>query len=118
MLRPGPSELVEAASQSPFGHPVGSMLRTDRMPHMWRPGCGIGTSVSCFLRAVLDSEIDPDKLAIVSGIGCSGRVAGYVHVDSFHTAHGRAIPVATGLKLANPELTVVVYAGEGDLLAS
>jgi 2-oxoglutarate ferredoxin oxidoreductase subunit beta len=66
---------------------------------------------------VLESRIDPDKLALVSGIGCSGRVAGYVHVDSFHTTHGRAIPFATGLKLANPELTVVVYAGDGDLFA-
>ncbi len=57
------------------------------------------------------------KLAVVSGIGCTGRVAGYVNLDSFHTTHGRAIPFATGLKLANPELNVVVYSGDGDLFA-
>jgi 2-oxoglutarate ferredoxin oxidoreductase subunit beta len=54
---------------------------------------------------------------MVSGIGCTGRVAGYVRLDSFHTTHGRAIPFATGLKLANPTLTVVVYSGDGDLFA-
>ena len=54
---------------------------------------------------------------MVSGIGCSGRVAGYVRLDSFHTTHGRAIPFATGLKLANPALNVVVYSGDGDLSA-
>ena len=54
---------------------------------------------------------------MVSGIGCTGRVAGYVKLDSFHTTHGRAIPFATGLKLANPDLTVVVYSGDGDLIA-
>ena len=58
-----------------------------------------------------------DRVAIVSGIGCTGRVAGYVKLDSFHTTHGRAIPFATGLKLANPKLNVVVYSGDGDLSA-
>jgi len=58
-----------------------------------------------------------DKVAVVSGIGCTGRVAGYIKLDSFHTTHGRAIPFATGLKLANPELKVVVISGDGDLVA-
>jgi 2-oxoglutarate ferredoxin oxidoreductase subunit beta len=65
----------------------------------------------------MNSKLDPQKIAIVSGIGCSGRVAGYTKLDSFHTTHGRAIPFATGLKLANPELTVIVYSGDGDLTA-
>jgi 2-oxoglutarate ferredoxin oxidoreductase subunit beta len=98
-------------------NPVEQFLRTDRMPHIWCPGCGIGTSVNCFARAVLECGIPLDKLAIVSGIGCTGRVAGYLRLDSFHTTHGRAIPFATGLKLANPELSVVVYSGDGDLAA-
>jgi 2-oxoglutarate ferredoxin oxidoreductase subunit beta len=98
-------------------NPVEPFLRMDRIPHIWCPGCGIGTTVNSFTRALIDSKLDLQKLAIVSGIGCTGRVAGYVNLDSFHTTHGRAIPFATGLKLANPELTVVVYAGDGDLSA-
>jgi len=98
-------------------NPVEQFLRVDRMPHIWCPGCGIGTTVNYFSRALLDSNIDLKSLAIVSGIGCTGRVAGYVNLDSFHTTHGRAIPFATGLKLANPKLSVVVYSGDGDLFA-
>ncbi len=98
-------------------NPVNSILRTDRMPHIWCPGCGIGTTVNCFARAVKESFDDLKNLAVVSGIGCTGRVAGYMNVDSFHTTHGRAIPFATGLKLANPKTNVVVYSGDGDLIA-
>lgn len=97
------------------GSPMSSTLRMDRMPHIWCPGCGIGSEVNSFADAVKRSGIDPKKLVVVSGIGCTGRVAGYVNFDSIHTTHGRAIPVATGVKLANPELTVVVFSGEGDL---
>ena len=92
-------------------------LRQDRLPHIWCPGCGIGPTLGCFLRAIDHSEINKDKISVVSGIGCTGRVAGYVKFDSFHTTHGRAIPFATGLKLANPELNVVVFSGDGDLAA-
>lgn len=92
-------------------------LRQDRLPHIWCPGCGIGPTANCFLRAINRSNIDPDKIALVSGIGCTGRVAGYIKLDSFHTTHGRAIPFATGLKLANEELNVVVFSGDGDLAA-
>jgi len=98
-------------------NPVEQFLRTDRMPHIWCPGCGIGTTVNSFAHALIDSKIDLGSLALVSGIGCTGRVAGYVKLDSFHTTHGRAIPFATGLKLANPKLNVVVYSGDGDLSA-
>jgi 2-oxoglutarate ferredoxin oxidoreductase subunit beta len=96
-------------------NPMAEFLRMERMPHIWCPGCGIGSVVNAFAEAVKKSGIDMDKLAVVSGIGCTGRVAGYVRLDSFHTTHGRAIPFATGLKLANPELKVVVFSGDGDL---
>jgi 2-oxoglutarate ferredoxin oxidoreductase subunit beta len=98
-------------------NPVEGFLRSERMPHIWCPGCGIGTTVNCFSRALLQSKLDLNKVAVVSGIGCTGRVAGYVNLDSFHTTHGRAIPFATGMKLANPDLTVVVYSGDGDLIS-
>ncbi len=98
-------------------NPVNQFLRQDRLPHIWCPGCGVGTTVNCFTRALLSSKIDLDKVTVVSGIGCTGRVAGYMNLDSFHTTHGRAIPFATGLKLANPELKVIVYSGDGDIFA-
>ncbi len=98
-------------------HPLDSILRTERIPHIWCPGCGIGTAFSSCLIALQSSGIDLAKTAMVSGIGCSGRGAGYVKLDSYHTTHGRAIPFATGMKLANPELTVVVFSGDGDLFA-
>jgi 2-oxoglutarate ferredoxin oxidoreductase subunit beta len=106
----------ELAETSPH-HPMDRLLRRDRLPHIWCPGCGLGTALNCFLGAVIQSKLDVDQIAIVSGIGCSGRVAGYVAMDSFHTTHGRAIPFATGLKLANPKLKVVVFSGDGDLIA-
>ncbi len=109
-------ELYDLHTSVPV-NPVESILRMDRMPHIWCPGCGIGTTVNCFAQAVESSGLDLRKTAIVSGIGCTGRVAGYLNLDSFHTTHGRAIPFATGLKLANPELKVVVYSGDGDLSA-
>lgn len=98
-------------------NPVDKFLRMERMPSIWCPGCGIGTTVNCFTRALAESGKDLKKVSIVSGIGCTGRVAGYLKLDSFHTTHGRAIPFATGLKLANPELDVIVYSGDGDLSA-
>lgn len=98
-------------------NPVNQYLRTDRMPHIWCSGCGLGTTVNCFVRATEGCGIPLDQISVVSGIGCTGRVAGYLKLDSFHTTHGRPIPFATGLKLANPKLKVVVYSGDGDLFA-
>ena len=111
--------MSEATLDTPLTmiNPVEPFLRMDRMPHIWCPACGIGTTVNCFARALESSKLNLNKVAIVSGIGCTGRVAGYANLDSFHTTHGRAIPFATGLKLSNPELQVVVYSGDGDLFA-
>jgi len=98
-------------------HPLDAYLRMERLPHIWCPGCGLGLILNCFIRSLLKSGLDLDKVVVVSGIGCTGRAAGYIRLDSFHTTHGRAIPFATGLKLANPELKVVVFSGDGDLVA-
>ena len=96
-------------------HPIAPFIRMDRMPHIWCSTCGIGTAVKCFATALEESGVDLDKTCVVSGIGCTGRVAGYMKLDAFHTTHGRAIPFATGLKLGRPELLVTVFSGDGDL---
>ena len=98
-------------------HPMESLLRMDRIPHIWCPGCGIGTAVTAFTSALEKLKADLNKVCVVSGIGCTGRVAGYVKLDSFHTTHGRPIAFATGIKLGNPELKVVVFSGDGDIIA-
>ena len=98
-------------------HPLDDLIRRDRIPHIWCPGCGIGTVFSSCLTAIKRTGLELRKFVMVSGIGCSGRAAGYINLDSFHTTHGRAIPFATGMKLANPELKLVVFSGDGDLFA-
>lgn len=109
------STVTETTEQLADQHPIAPYLRMDRMPHIWCPTCGIGTVVRCYAKALEESGVDLDKASIVSGIGCTGRVAGYMKLDAFHTTHGRAIPFATGLKLARPELLVTVFSGDGDL---
>ena len=111
------SGLVSPVKPTEIEFPLDELVRRDRFPHLWCQGCGLGILLGAFLRAVQAAQIDMDKLALVSGIGCSGRLAGYVNCDTFHVTHGRAIPFATGLKLANPELKVVVVGGDGDLFA-
>lgn len=98
-------------------YPFEDLLRSDRLPHIWCPECGIGTAVNCFAAALRRCEMNLDEVSVVSGIGCTGRVAGYMKLDSFHTTHGRAIAFATGLKMANPKLKVVVFSGDGDLIS-
>jgi len=73
--------------------------------------------MTCFINALEETGIPLEKNCIVSGIGCTGRIAGYLKLDSYHTTHGRPIPFATGLKLGNPELVVTVFSGDGDLFA-
>ncbi len=98
-------------------HPMEGLLRSERLPHIWCSGCGIGTVFNSVMAAIQKSGCDPDRTAVVSGIGCTARMAGYIRLDSFHTTHGRAIPFATGLKLARPDIKVLVISGDGDLLA-
>lgn len=81
---------------------------------VWCPGCGDFGVVAATYQALAKLNLDPDRTAIVSGIGCSSRLPGYVNTYSFNAIHGRALPIATGVKLANPELTVIVVGGDGD----
>lgn len=98
-------------------HPLDRFLKEGRIPHIWCSGCGIGIVFTAFLKALEKGGFSTDKTVVVSGIGCSGRAAGYLNLDTYHTTHGRAIPFATGLKLARPDLKVVVFSGDGDLFA-
>jgi 2-oxoglutarate ferredoxin oxidoreductase subunit beta len=93
------------------------MLRQKTMPHIWCPGCGHGIVLAAFLRALAKMSLDPDKVAVISGIGCSSRASGYLDFNTLHTTHGRAIPFASGIKMANPELKVIVLTGDGDSAA-
>lgn len=92
-------------------------FRQNRLPHLWCPGCGNGIATKAIVQAIEKKGLDRDKTIIVSGIGCSSRASGYMDFDTLHTAHGRAIPFATGIKLANPELNVVIITGDGDCTA-
>lgn len=92
-------------------------IRGGKLPHIWCPGCGLGTVMKSILRAIDKLGLDKNKVAMVSGIGCTSRMPGYLDFNTLHTTHGRALTFATGLKLARPELTVLVVAGDGDMLA-
>ncbi len=92
-------------------------LRMDRFPHMWCPGCGNGIVLGCMLRAIKKLDLEQDRTVIVGGIGCSSRAVGYLDFNTLHTTHGRALAYATGIKLARPELNVIVVSGDGDLTA-
>jgi len=88
-----------------------------KFPLMWCAGCGNGIILGSIIRAVDTLGLDKNKIAMVSGIGCSGRSSTYVDFNTLHTTHGRALAFATGLKHANNELTTLVATGDGDCLA-
>ena len=90
---------------------------TDRLPHMWCPGCGHGVATAAMIEAIDNLKLDPDKVCIVSGIGCSSRAPSYLNFNTLHTTHGRALAFATGIKMAKPELHVIVISGDGDCSA-
>lgn len=92
-------------------------FRQDRLPHIWCPGCGHGTVTGALVRAIARLKLDKNKVCVVSGIGCSSRAPGYLDFDTLHTAHGRALAFATGIKLARPDLKVIVMTGDGDCTA-
>jgi len=93
---------------------VKKLLRTKFMPHIWCPGCGHGIIMHAILRALADLKIPQDQICISSGIGCSSRMPGYIDACTLHTAHGRSLAFATGVKMANPGLTIVNVMGDGD----
>lgn len=91
-------------------------LKLDLLPTPWCPGCGNGIALKTICQAFDELDLPKQGTVVVSGIGCSGRSAGFFDLDSVHSVHGRAIPVAEGIKYANDALSVVVVSGDGDLL--
>ncbi|WML43778.1 2-oxoacid:ferredoxin oxidoreductase subunit beta [Neobacillus sp. PS3-40] len=88
-------------------------FRNDVKPN-WCPGCGDYSVQASIQRAVANVGLEPENLAIISGIGCSGRISGYIKSYGFHSIHGRSLPIAQGLKMANRDLTVIASGGDGD----
>lgn len=95
-------------------HKFMKYLRSERLPHIFCPGCGNGIVMNTIFNAIEMSDKDFDNISMVSGIGCSSRIPGYVKCDSLHTTHGRALAFATGLKIANSQQDVIVVTGDGD----
>lgn len=92
-------------------------FRDGSLPNTWCPGCGLGPATGSMVRAIDQLGLNADKVVIVTGIGCSGMMYALLNLDGFHGTHGRSLPAATGIKLANPELTVIVPMGDGDCAA-
>lgn len=97
--------------------PSHSYIRKRFFPHLWCPGCGHGIVLNNLVRAVEELGVNKNDLVMVTGIGCSARMSGYVDFHSLHTLHGRALAFATGVKLSKPDLNVLVPMGDGDALA-
>lgn len=94
---------------------IRARLRSPRT--LWCPGCTNGIVTRALVDALLSLEVHPDKVAVVSGIGCAGRITAYLRYSSVHTAHGRALALATGIRIADPSLTVLAVMGDGDCAA-
>lgn len=92
-------------------------IRERFFPHIWCPGCGHGIVLNGLLRAIDELGIGKNDIVMVSGIGCSSRISGYVDFHTLHTLHGRALAFATGVKMSRPELKLLVPMGDGDALA-
>ena len=91
---------------------IRAAMRTPKT--LWCPGCSNGIITRALIDAILGLELDPEKVVVVSGIGCSGRMTAYLNYSTVHTAHGRALPTATGIRIGDPSLRVIVVMGDGD----
>jgi 2-oxoglutarate ferredoxin oxidoreductase subunit beta len=98
-------------------NPLRKYLRDWALPHFFCPGCACGQILNFFLRAADEMNLDMDKLVAIGGVGCTARVPVYIKAEALHGVHGRTLPWATGIKLHNPELNVVVFSGDGGIAA-
>lgn len=95
-------------------HVIDRFTRINYLPYIWCPGCGNGIVINALIRAIDNAKFKQEEVVVVSGIGCSGRAGGYLNFCGFQPTHGRAIPFGTGVKIANPDLKVIVITGDGD----
>lgn len=93
------------------------LRHSKKFPNVWCAGCGIGIVLGAIIRAVDSLELEKNDVAMISGIGCTGRMPVYVDLNTMHTTHGRALAFATGLKMVKPDIKVIVVMGDGDALA-
>jgi len=93
------------------------LRHSKKFPNVWCAGCGIGIVLGAIIRAVDRLQLDKNDVALLSGIGCTGRMPVYVDFNTMHTTHGRALAFATGLKMVRPEMKVITVMGDGDALA-
>ena len=98
-------------------NPMRKYLRKDSLPHFFCSGCGAAQVLNYFVQAADEIGLDFDKLVAIGGVGCAARIPVYLHAEALHGVHGRTLPWATGIKLHNPQLEVVIFSGDGDAAA-
>ena len=112
MVQAGSAHDIEMAK----GHRMEGLLKSEKLPHTWCPGCGLGIVTKCLVESIRGSGLPIERHVVVSGVGCTSRLLDLLNLETHRAVHGCAIPFATGLKIAKPELEVTVIAGDGDLL--
>jgi 2-oxoglutarate/2-oxoacid ferredoxin oxidoreductase subunit beta len=98
-------------------NPLRKYIREGSLPHFFCPGCGAAQVLNFFIRAIDELQLDLKNIIGIGGVGCTARIPVYLNVDALHGIHGRTLPWATGIKLVNPGLKVVIFAGDGDAAA-
>ena len=107
--------MAECAEQL---HPNEYLLQPGSVPSVWCPGCGIGTVVNTFIQAVVGSKIDPAEICIVSGVGCTGKIAEYLNFRSYIATDGKVFDLAANIKLKHKNMRVVVFSNDVDFILS
>ena len=98
-------------------NPRRKYLRPEKLPHFFCSGCGCGQVLNYYTQALEELDLDPSKILHIAGVGCTARIPVYLKTDMFHGVHGRTLAWATGVKMVRPELPVVIFAGDGDLVS-
>ena len=109
-----PGEILEAMGGVTTTNPLRKYLRKDSLPHFFCSGCGAAQVLNFFVQAADEIDLDFENLVAIGGVGCAARIPVYLHAEALHGVHGRTLPWATGIKLHNPDLQVVIFSGDGD----